>query len=108
MRKLLVNQGWRPAWVLAELDGEALIEYEMPNGTSALRIATAGALAEDWVNLMPWEYRSVSYHALPRKWLRVLARYDEPWVGDPQQTRRPGTPADELRRRFGEEPPDAG
>jgi hypothetical protein len=107
MRKLLVNQGWRPAWVLARLGDEALIEYVMPNGTSALRIVSAaGALAEDWVALRHWEYRSISYHALPRKWLRELVHTGERWEGLPQQTRMPGTPANELRRRFGEDPYD--
>lgn len=31
-----VNQGWREAYVLAVLDDEALIEYEMPRGSTAL------------------------------------------------------------------------
>lgn len=33
-----VNQGWREAWVLAVIDDEALVEYRMPAGTTAMQI----------------------------------------------------------------------
>ena len=36
--EVYINQGRRPAFVLAVLDDMALIEYEMPRGTTTLRL----------------------------------------------------------------------
>ena len=97
MRQLLVNQGWRDAWVLADLDDEVLIEYAMPNGSTALRIAKREDIkGKDSVYLQ--NYRSVSYVSLPKKWLVALG--DEEWEGMPQRGRLPGTPVQELWLRF--------
>jgi hypothetical protein len=72
-----VNRGWREAVVLAVLDGKALLEYEMPNGSTALRVVPQDTDDEMW-------YRNVSYRSLPKKWLRVLIETD--WKGRPQQS----------------------
>ena len=101
MRYLWVNQGWRPAWILAELDNQALVEYKMPNQATALQIlSTLGTdIKED--NVDPWlcNGRSVGYNSLPLKWLRELVRTEEPWYGYPRRGRTPGTPREELERR---------
>jgi len=97
MRQLLVNRGWRDAWVLAKLDDKVLIEYAMPNSSTALRIAKEEDIkGKDSVYLQ--NYRSISYVSLPEKWLVALG--DEEWEGMPQRGRLPGTPAQELWLRF--------
>lgn len=70
-----VNQGTRSAVVLAVLGPQTLIEYDMPAGTSALRILEDGK-----------PDRSVSYRGLPIKWLRAVVEAGSTWTGIPQQT----------------------
>lgn len=72
------NQGDRDGTVLA-VDGiEALIEYEMPNGTSALNVISLGDKP----------YRAVAYTSLPKKWQRLLVANEAEWIGRPQQSGR--------------------
>lgn len=88
-----VNQGHRDAVVLAVIGDQALLEYTMPKGTTALRIVTAGAD----------EYRQVSYRDVPLKWLLAIDAAGQDWEGRPQQCGRwrPGTVAEAIvaRRR---------
>ena len=79
-----VNQGWRLSTVLATIGDEALLEYEMPNGSTALRIVPRSV--EHPINLRPQEYRNVSYRKLSRKWLKVMVDCQMDWIGMPQQT----------------------
>lgn len=78
--QLFVNQGYRDATILATLDHLDLMEYEMPNGTTALQIVQHGA---DFG-------RSVSYRALPKRWQRALIEQGATWIGNPQQNGRRG------------------
>lgn len=70
-----VNQGLREAWVLAVIGDEALIEYEMPRGTTALWI----------VDAYFWGYkRNVSYSNLPTRWLKAMIDEGVEWTHRPQ------------------------
>ena len=74
-----VNQAEREGYVLAVLENEALIEYEMPKGTTALRIVPAD-------NIDAYPYKSPSYLTLSAKW--IVAMYEqgtlENMIGNPQ------------------------
>lgn len=60
-----VNQGYREAFTLAVNGDDALIEYTMPRGSTALRI----------VDAFTWDGRkTVSYRAIPQKWLRAMEK----------------------------------
>ena len=72
-----VNQGFRTAVVLACLDGETLIEYEMPNGSTGLRI------------LGPYKNKTVSHRKVSTKWLKEMILTGENWGGVPQGNRAP-------------------
>lgn len=74
-----VNQGDREAMVLAVIGNQALIEYVMPAGTTALQIVTEG---REQVG------RSVSYPSVPTKWLRAIVEEGREWEGNPQGRRR--------------------
>ena len=59
------NQSHRDGVILAVLGDRALVEYEMPNGTSALNyIDLCGHFDND--------YKSISYFALPKKWAQAM------------------------------------
>lgn len=72
-----VNQGARDAYVLAVIGNEALIEYEMPAGTTALWVIKADR-AE------PHKIRNVSYKSCPRKWLDAIEEAGLQWEGNGQ------------------------
>ena len=69
-----INQGERDGYLLAVLDGVALYEYEMPRGSTALRM----------VNEIG-EEKTVAYRRLPLRWLRHLVAEGVGWNGTPQQ-----------------------
>jgi hypothetical protein len=72
-----VNQGERDAYVLAVVGDEALIEYEMPAGTTALWIIDAN-------NPSPGCKRNVSYKSCPKKWLEAMEEAGTVWENNPQ------------------------
>lgn len=71
------NQGWRAGQVLVTIDDEALIEYEMPNGSTALWVVKRDPPHQ--------RVRSLSYYNVPLKWLRALVADGIEWTGNPQQ-----------------------
>jgi hypothetical protein len=74
------NQAKREAFILAVIDDEAIMEYEMPAGTSALRIMqfigdqdTGG-------------YRTASYKNVPKRWLNAIREAGTTgWIGEGQR-----------------------
>lgn len=72
------NQGERDAAVLAVLGDEALIEYEMPGGTTALRVVSAHD--PDLI------LRRYAYTDVPLRWLRAMLEVGSDWTGMPQQS----------------------
>jgi len=82
---VFANQAVREGCVLAVIGDEALIEYEMPGRhgpvTSALRI-------QRFIGDQPvGDYRSVSYHNVPKKWLAAIrAAGMTDWLGMGQRT----------------------
>lgn len=86
--QIWVNQGWRHATVLAILDDEALIEYEMPNGSSSLRIVPLKSDLDGAIEMQHGmrAWRNVSYWCVPLKWLRRMVETGETWIGAPQQS----------------------
>lgn len=86
-----VNQGRRPAKVLAVVGQQALLEYVMPRGSTALRLVDA----DDPEALI----RSVSYRQVPLAFLRVLAENQVEWIGEPQAGHPIGSPAACLQKR---------
>src|SRR5512142_1522686 len=75
-----VNQQWRETYVLATHGNQALLEYEMPNGTSALRVVP--------INQPDAHGKSVSYHSVPTYWLEEMVKEDIEWLGRPQRNGR--------------------
>ncbi len=74
-----VNQGTREGTVLAVLGTKFLVEYEMPNGTTALRVLS---MLDDLEN-----GPAMSYRAVPTKWLRAIVNDGVgDWEGRPQQS----------------------
>ena len=57
------NQAYREAYLYAVIGERALIEYEMPNGSSALNFVSIHNTRD---------YRPVSYGALPKKWAKAV------------------------------------
>lgn len=93
--RLLVyaNQGDRPAVILAVAGGRALAEYEMPGGSTALRVvdrddpnAGRGRQLGD----------GISYHCCPLLWLAAIEWAGTAWVGEPQQASRAAPSAASL------------
>jgi hypothetical protein len=96
---LWVNQGRRPATVLAVVGRQALLEYVMPRGSTALRLVQV----DDPEAMI----RSVSYRQVPLAFLRVLVERGVAWIGEPQVGHPVGPPAAFLlRRAHGELPPE--
>lgn len=69
-----VNQGQREAVVLAVVGDEALIEYEMPKGSTALWVIHAGVPAVSYL-------RNISYKSCPKKWLVAMQEVGAEWIG---------------------------
>lgn len=88
--QVFVNQGWRDAQVLAVLGNKALVEYEMPNGTTAMlvfehamgKLMNAGEIA--WQADSAPLPQSVSYRRCPRKWIHAMRVAGMEWIGNSQ------------------------
>ena len=79
---IMVNQAERPATVLAVIGAEALLEYVMPSGRSALRRVPV------WYRKGTdpgWPYKRVSYRSIPKCWLVQIVRNGLEWWASPQQ-----------------------
>lgn len=75
---VFVNQGTREGWVLAVVGDEYLLEYTMPNGTTALQIRRLDGASYPGRSGV---YRSVSYGAVPFKWLKAIVDGGFVWEG---------------------------
>ena len=109
---LHINQGWREATVLGVIEAEdrAIIEYIMPNGSSALWIVRRTLPADPHAATIPWhawEKRNISYFGLPKKWLAAICEGSADWWGEPQQQSQhwhiPPEPLKMWKERYGEE-----
>lgn len=78
--EIYANQGQREATVIAAIGDERLIEYEMPKGSTALRIIN--------VNDPDGHYKTVSYRAVPRVWLEAIVAAGIGWQGRQQGNKR--------------------
>lgn len=109
---IYINQGWRTGGVLGTIPSEfkAIIEYEMPNGSSALKIIDLVQDLDTYNGIVPypWNSRGVSYFSLPKKWLRAVCEGSgEWWHGEPQQTRKtPRPPLETWAAKWPGEPLD--
>ncbi len=83
--EVYANQGMREAMVLAVLGNEALVEYEMPKGSTALRVVPI-----EFTD--PYCGKQMSYAKVPLRWLEVLAREEVEWLGLPQQSGKQKAP----------------
>lgn len=84
-----VNQGWRPCTVLARLVHELLVEYRMPNGTTALQVHSGLSV------------KSVSYRGLATRWLQAVVDAGQTWDGSSQGKAAVPSPAAMLAARLG-------
>lgn len=66
-----INQGLRPYTELARTRGKILIEYEMPNGTTALLVFRESCY-EDAIHLSWWRSKAQSYGTLPYYWVKAM------------------------------------
>lgn len=73
--RMEINHGMRDAIVLAAIGDERLVEYEMPAGSSALRIVHIHDGIPD---------KNCGYLRLPLRWLRALVEAESEWIGIPQ------------------------
>ena len=77
------NQGAREAYVLATIGNEVLVEYFMPNGTTALRIMGVAGLRQI-------THRSCSYAAVPHRWINAMHEQGtDLWEGRGQRASSP-------------------
>ncbi len=77
---IYANGGIRTAAVIAAIGNERLIEYEMPKGSTALRLIN--------VNDPDGPYKTISYRAVPRKWLEAIVAAGIGWQGRQQGNKR--------------------
>jgi len=68
-----VSKGNRLATVLAVKDGQILVEYNMPSGTTGLRFLRPPFTSSTHVN----------YRALSSAWLQAIVDQRMTWVGKP-------------------------
>jgi len=81
------NQGHRQATVLACLDGQMLVEYQMPRGTTGLMI---------FHNQVPgYHVDNVTYKGLPKRWIAAMQSAGTSWIGQPQQNKGEPVPMPE-------------
>jgi len=76
--KVDVNQGQRPATVLAVVGDEALIEYEMPAGSTAMWVIKADRKPAHKI-------RNVSYKECPKRFVDAMHEAGLDWEHSPQQ-----------------------
>jgi hypothetical protein len=74
---IYVNHAMRKAYVLAIIGNEALIEYSMPAGTTALKIAE---IRNGEIN----GGKTIPYKNLPLRWLKAIVDSGQSWEGNPQ------------------------
>ena len=74
------NQGDRDAYVLAVIEDEALIEYDMPKGSTAMWVIDA-------YNPEPGCKRNIAYRSCPKKWLDAMEEAGTQWEGRGQGMR---------------------
>jgi hypothetical protein len=85
MLEIYVNQGYREAIVLAAIGNKRLIEYSMPNGTTALSFLDMTDLSKRV---------AISYWSLPTKWLTAIIDQGAGfWTGNPQQNSQGPVPS---------------
>ena len=71
---MFMNHGWRDATVLIRrVNGDLLIEYSMPNGTTALQMRAHG------------HDHSISYKSVPLDWLEDMVQEGIEWECSPQR-----------------------
>lgn len=96
--QMQVNGDLRDTMVLAARKGWALVEYEMPGGTTALRLIRltndniVRFLFERPLKLTRRDYRNLSYYDVTRPWLRSIIKNGLTWKGLPQQKRGRSAP----------------
>jgi hypothetical protein len=74
------NQGKREGTVLAVLGDECLIEYEMPNGTSALRVVQAIGYK------LVGTYKTMPHGSVTRRWIEAMREQGTTdWIGRGQR-----------------------
>jgi hypothetical protein len=71
-----VNQGLRDAIVLGVHEDKAIVEYEMPAGTTAMIVVPRDG-SENWG-------KSVSYRTCPKYWVRAIRKGLNNWDGHSQ------------------------
>lgn len=76
--RVYCNQGMRDAEVLAIAGKKALLEYQMPKGTTALRIVSAENING--------KHRNCSYNSVPLAFLRDMIEHGTEWEGNPQKS----------------------
>lgn len=84
---LFRNQGMREAFVLAMETGLALVEYEMPAGTTALNVIPV----DENGYMEPRDgstYYAVSYRSVPKHWLKAMIEAGTEWMGYGQRCYR--------------------
>jgi hypothetical protein len=76
--KLWVNQGERSAHVLAILGQEALVEYNMPAGTTSLKVVE---IRNGQIGVGG---KTIPYKNVPIRWLKAICDGGRDWEGTPQ------------------------
>lgn len=110
-----LNQNWREGEVLAVIDDRMLIEYEMPSGVTFLifmpnpckeydrnsaRMETKQLRTNNiWNQKISWDrHKSISYNALPKKWLNEIIKNELNWFGGHVEEFNP-SPTERLKMK---------
>lgn len=94
-----VNHGERVTTVLAVFHPEALVEIEMPGGTTMLRTVPS----DPDLHKAPGRYKNQNYHKLTKRWLVLMAKDDTRWIANPQGKKVTQTPWQMFMERWPDE-----
>ncbi len=76
------NQGYRRAVILAEVGGECLIEFGMPNGHTVLRLLRRTPWRPGVVTYADRGRYNISYRKVPIRFLQRMADTETEWTGN--------------------------
>lgn len=94
-----INQGDRPATVLARDGDIMLVEYVLPGGTTALAFAKWRPTSATPSRAKRIHRRPCTYNALTKAWLVKIVEQGRVWVGRSSSGQVP-RPAELLHKRF--------
>ena len=101
--QIYANQGYREFVTLATVDDKVLIEYEMPQGTSALKVIPLWQydqyLGPESRTLYTSDYKGIPYSRIPQYWVNAMVAEgtQDDMIFYPQQLKAAGLGYGQLK-----------